>query len=509
MLSSYVFNMNLNLLSHSKRLFRAGSFRNASFSTAEYVLRALVLLVSTPIFFRVLGAELFGIWILVNTIMGFSGLFKFGMGQATVKYVSQYRATGDIPALVRVIRTTLTMYLGLGMVGGLLIYLLAPWFVSSAFKIGEEQREIAKLCLMAAGLGYPVVLLQDALEAVYRGYERFDLLSVVNFSFVLVSNGVRIAMVLLGVALPWIVLATVAIMLAFCLIRMLHLRHKFGAHLNFLPAKDLSDQKEVFSYGLFAWLTSVLGIIRQRGDVLIISALLGPAALPPYTIGLRLLEQTHALLAKASQFLFPAFSRLHSQGDVEGLRRQYDKATSIITVLASAMIVPIFMFSGPILTFWISAEFSATATPILQVMALRFAVYPLSIVNAYILQGAGKVKAMTAVMFINTLLVFGAMLLLIPAYGLVGAALAQCMVFPALLFNRVYIAKTIFGTFSLLREVMAIAPVLLLVILAAYVPLPDIGNLLELGIGFGLCAILAAVIAAFFVRIRIGMKAYA
>lgn len=487
-----------NILEYRKRLSR--NHINASFSTAEYVLRALVLLVSTPIFFRVLGAELFGIWILVNTIMGFSGLFKFGMGQATVKYVSQYRATGDIPALVRVIRTTLTMYLGLGMVGGLLIYLLAPWFVSSAFKIGEEQREIAKLCLMAAGLGYPVVLLQDALEAVYRGYERFDLLSVVNFSFVLVSNGVRIAMVLLGVALPWIVLATVAIMLAFCLIRMLHLRHKFGAHLNFLPAKDLSDQKEVFSYGLFAWLTSVLGIIRQRGDVLIISALLGPAALPPYTIGLRLLEQTHALLAKASQFLFPAFSRLHSQGDVEGLRRQYDKATSIITVLASAMIVPIFMFSGSILTFWISEEFSATATPILQVMALRFAVYPLSIVNAYIMQGVGKVKVMAAVLSVSTLFIFGAMLLLIPVYGLMGAALAQCTVLFFLLFNRAYVAKTIFGSVSLLHEFMNFLPVIILLILTAYISLPEIRDLPELGLGVILASIVSASLSWLFFK---------
>jgi O-antigen/teichoic acid export membrane protein len=477
-------------LSQLKNLSR--SKINAGASTAEYGLRALVLLVSTPIFYKALGAELFGIWILVNTIMGLSGLFKFGMGQATVKYVSQYRATGDTPALVRVIRTTLTLYLGLGVVGGLLIYLLAPWFVSSAFKIGEEQREIAKLCLMAAGLGYPVVLLQDALEAVYRGYERFDLLSVVNFSFVLVSNGVRIAMVLLGVALPWIVLATVAIMLAFCLIRMLHLRHKFGAHLNFLPAKDLSDQKEVFSYGLFAWLTSVLGIIRQRGDVLIISALLGPAALPPYTIGLRLLEQTHALLAKASQFLLPAFSRLHSQGDVEGLRRQYDKATSIITVLASAMIVPIFMFSGPILTFWISEEFSATATPILQVMALRFAVYPLSIVNAYIMQGVGEVKVMAAVLSVSTVLVFGAMLLLIPVYGLMGAALAQCIIFFFLLFNRAYVAKTIFGSVSLLHEFMNFLPVIILLILTTYVSLPEIRYLPELGLGVILTSIVSA-----------------
>jgi len=484
-------NMKLPTLSQVKeRLTR--SHINAGASTAEYVLRALVLLVSTPIFYKVLGAELFGVWILVNTILGFSGLFKFGMGQATVKYVAQYRAEEDQAALVKVVRTTLGMYLTLGLVGGLLICLLAPWLANSAFKISVEYREVATHCLMLAGLGYPVTLLQDSLESVYRGYERFDHLAIVNFSFVLVSNIVRIGMVLLGVALPWIVLVTVVLVLLFCGVRMLHLRHKFGKHLSFLPTLDLKGQGEVFSYGFYAWLTSVLGIIRQRGDILIISALLGPAALPPYTIGLRLLEQTHALLAKASQFLFPAFSRLHAKGDIGGLYRHYDKATGIIMVLSSAMIVPIFTFAGPILAFWIGEDFSVMATPVLQVMALRFAVYPLSIVNAYMLQGAGKVRVMTAVMLINTLLVFGAMLLLIPRYGLLGAAVAQCMVFPALLFNRAYISRAVFGEFHLLKEVVVIAQVVFLIILAAYVRLPEIGSILELGIGLGVVALLAA-----------------
>jgi O-antigen/teichoic acid export membrane protein len=156
------------------------------------------------------------------------------------------------------------------------------------------------------------------------------------------------------------------------------------------------------------------------------------------------------------------------------------------------MIVPIFMFSGPILTFWISEEFSATATPILQVMALRFAVYPLSIVNAYIMQGVGEVKVMAAVLSVSTVLVFGAMLLLIPVYGLMGAALAQCIIFFFLLFNRAYVAKTIFGSVSLLHEFMNFLPVIILLILTTYVSLPEIRYLPELGLGVILTSIVSA-----------------
>src|ERR1035438_6753012 len=47
------------------------SLRNSSYSLADYLLLPVLWIVATPIFLRRLGVDQYGIWMLVNTVMGF------------------------------------------------------------------------------------------------------------------------------------------------------------------------------------------------------------------------------------------------------------------------------------------------------------------------------------------------------------------------------------------------------------------------------------------------------
>lgn len=87
--------------------YRSTDFRrsslNAAYSTADYLILPILWLIATPIFVSHLGFEQYGIWMLVNTFLGFSGIMAFGLSDATIKFVSKYRGLDDEPGIARVI----------------------------------------------------------------------------------------------------------------------------------------------------------------------------------------------------------------------------------------------------------------------------------------------------------------------------------------------------------------------------------------------------------------------
>ena len=48
--------------------------------------------VMTPFMLHRLGADQFGLWVLVASVVAYGGLLDFGLSSAVVKYVARYRA---------------------------------------------------------------------------------------------------------------------------------------------------------------------------------------------------------------------------------------------------------------------------------------------------------------------------------------------------------------------------------------------------------------------------------
>ena len=79
--------------------------KNAAFSLGEYVGIPLLYLAATPLLVQRLGLDLYGLWMLINSIVGISGVLNFGFGDATLRFVSMYRGRGEATSIVRGIRT--------------------------------------------------------------------------------------------------------------------------------------------------------------------------------------------------------------------------------------------------------------------------------------------------------------------------------------------------------------------------------------------------------------------
>ncbi len=111
-----------------------------TFATAPYIVHRL-------------GAELFGIVALVQTVAGFAGIVNLGIGRALTKYVSELYWKNDVQAINRLFQTAWTTCLIAGTVG--LVVLVGPKATIGRlfFRGGPEVEGVISIAVYVAAFG--------------------------------------------------------------------------------------------------------------------------------------------------------------------------------------------------------------------------------------------------------------------------------------------------------------------------------------------------------------------
>ena len=93
----------------------------------------------TPFLIHHLGNVEFGLWVLVGSISGYSGLLEFGLRATLQRYVARYRGLNDRAALNQVFMTALVLTLVIGvLIFGVMVSL--AWVLPSFLALGDKGR---------------------------------------------------------------------------------------------------------------------------------------------------------------------------------------------------------------------------------------------------------------------------------------------------------------------------------------------------------------------------------
>ena len=150
--------------------------KNALICGGGHIVTVLSLLITTPLLLHKLGKEGMGVIILAKSILGMSGMMAFGMGQATLRYVSKYRAREDHARLSDVLSTTLTFYAILGL--ALPPHCCSLWpglWSPGLFDFEPKLFEEAVFAFRVGAVGLFGALMAESVSSALKGFERFDL----------------------------------------------------------------------------------------------------------------------------------------------------------------------------------------------------------------------------------------------------------------------------------------------------------------------------------------------
>jgi|GEM_PF-816321 len=441
-----IFNyFNTKIQHFKKSVILRSAFKNAGWSGISYLFAPLLHLAATPYLINKLGTEIYGIWMLINSIIAVSGIASLGLGTATVKYVSQYQAREDKSEVINVIRTTMSLYMILGTTAAILISLSAPFIADHIFRIQPSHRLLLIHSIQIACIALVMRFAYGVVEAVAQGHHRYDFGAQFTIIISILNIVSACIVVSLDGGLKGILLCQILVIFSGFIGLTCRVSHHIRSWAWLLPGIQVATLKKVGGYAFWSWLQTIGSMMASQGDKVIIGAILGPTQLTYYTVCQQILQVGQGFVSKALSFIFPMASSLRELNDLNRLRRLFKHGMTMAIAISCGYCVPLFLFPDILLTLWLGPEISAQASPLMSILALSTAIMTTSTVPFFYLNGSGYAR-------LNALSAFGSggsialgSYFLIPVFGLLGAAYARLCNLPISLINRTILQRKVLG----------------------------------------------------------------
>jgi O-antigen/teichoic acid export membrane protein len=395
--------------------------RNAATSYAARGLLMLSVLLVTPYLFRKLGTAGFGTWSVMVTLTTVFSLLEIGFSDGIVRLVASERARGDREAVRRTIATGTTIMAAFGVLA--LAAAVATGLFGSGLAAEGESRAftLGMLVLGAAMLArFPCV----AWGAALKGYQRYDLWNVSFMATVVLTAVGAVAAIESGAGILGLAAAHgVALVLGALLWVVLLAVTDRGAVAR--PALgDRSTRRRIAGFSSLTLAAETFVQIGQRLDVAIIAAIRGATSAAPYAAALKLQSGVQGATLPFVDLLMPMASDLWARGEREAVIRRLTLATRIAAQVTLPLAFAIALFSTDVVAVWLGPSAPpVTATIVVVLMAVQ--VLGLTAAPARkILIGVGRARLVALLSLIEGVGSVALTILLVAAYGALGAAVA-------------------------------------------------------------------------------------
>jgi O-antigen/teichoic acid export membrane protein len=306
---------------------------------------------------------------------------------------------------------------------------MAPYV---ALHIVKTDLALQTACMKSLRIGSVLILIKS-IESVFistlRAFETYGptvRIAIVSRAAILIS---AIAVTGYGLNVVWIMTATLFISVIGMFAQALALRDKIGSFL-LMPSWRLKTVSDMASFGAFSWVQAMSGVAFGQADRFLVGFLMGAPAVAYYGLCIQAAQPIHGLVAAGMHFLFPHLSTRYSVAPIPEIKRKVVAAIKVNTLAVIGLSLPVIFFGKSILTVWIGSAFPQQSSLVLPIIACGFALLGMNITAHYVLLAVGQVRVVTYLnLFAGTVMLLF-MTLLIPRYGLQGAALARVVYGP-------------------------------------------------------------------------------
>ena len=378
-------------------------------------------IVLTPIILRYINGSMYGVWVLVGSVVAYGALVDFGIASAITKYVAEYKSKGQLDEASRVISTAVMLFLGLGLLVALASAALAPLF-PRLFNLAPEHHSTAVRLVILSGLSLGLSFPCAASGAVLRGFQRFDLINVIVIATTLIGAAATIGVLLLGGGVVGLVIAGIVVMLAMQVPTIWFIRRvapelRFGPHLFSREAF-----RTVASFSSSIFLLRLGGKLESGTDEIVIGAILSMTSVTAYSLARRLSTLPQLMTEQFLTVIVPLASELEAGNDQRRLQSLYVVSTRMTLAVCVPVATCLVLLAGSVLTVWVGEEYAqySQLVAILTVAGvIDVSVWP----AGFVLQGIAKHRVTAVASVCAGVLNLGLSLILIRTLGLTGVAI--------------------------------------------------------------------------------------
>lgn len=369
---------------------------------------------------RAYGTDAVGVLALCMTLLSITSLVgRLGFDTAMIRFIAQFNSTGEKALLKEVYQKALKVVVPVSVVLSLLAYLSAGLIAQNIFKKPhlEIYFRVSTLAVV------PLVLLHINKQSL-RGLKRILEFSLLDRGIdFLISLLLIIPLSLLfGKHNIYPVLAYIfGIIGAGVMSQYIWFKHLKIKHIHKKVSLGL-NYKEMLRVSLSMFFISSMSLIMHWTDTFMLGMFRTEAEVGVYTVALRVATLTSLSLFAINSIAAPKFAELYAKNDMEGLKNTVQHSTRLIFWTSAPVLLVFVLFPSFVLGIF-GADFKEGAIALVILSAGQF-INAISGSVGYFMNMTGREKAFQNILLLATLINVVLNYILIPLYGINGAAVA-------------------------------------------------------------------------------------
>jgi O-antigen/teichoic acid export membrane protein len=294
--------------------------KHTAYNLAGALIPLALSFATVPLYLHLVGPDRYGVLAIAWLLLGYFGLFDLGLGRATSFRIASLKDP-DGAVHADVFKTAVGINMGIGAVGGVILWLAGWWFFGSIFKVGPDLRAETLQALPWLAASVPVATMTGVLSGALQGREKFletntvSVISTVLFQILPLGVAWFYGPHLAGLLAAAVLARVVAIIVMW-----------FSCHKEFTrghsPRWRKDEARELLAFGGWVTLNSFLWPLLIMTDRFLIGGLLNSRAVAVYTIPFQLAQRASVVPTAVANALFP---RLASSAE-EARNATFDKS---------------------------------------------------------------------------------------------------------------------------------------------------------------------------------------
>jgi O-antigen/teichoic acid export membrane protein len=316
----------------------------------------LTLLISIPLTLNYLGAERYGLWITISSLITVLGFADLGMGNGLLNAIAEANGRNDHKAVESYVSSAFYILTGIALFFGviwLMVYPHVSWiwlFNVTTPRAMAEAGPAVSIFIWCMLINLPIGLVQKIYDGFQEGY--------INGLWRVGSSLLGLVSLLLAIYLqadlPFLVLAMAG---SPVLILFLNAALLFGRQRPWLQPRwrmlNQTATTRILKNGSLFFILQLAVAIGFQSDNLVIARFLGASQVPQYAVPMRLFMLIPALLNFVIGPLWPAYGEAIARRDVAWALKIFKRSLLLsfgISLLPSLFLM---IFGGRIIQLWV------------------------------------------------------------------------------------------------------------------------------------------------------------
>ncbi len=426
--------------------------RNVIFGALRFVV-APIPFVMTPFILHKIGVAGYGTWAVFLAINGLTSLADLGLVGTLSKFVAEYYARRDFPALTRLMNSGLSLFLMLDLLIGGALWFASPFLASMLFH-GSAAPTLELIVLLRY---FQIVIAANVLTMLFAsvttGLQRLDLTHMISAGNVLLSALFSAFLLLRGWGLRGLVYGYIGSAILTITVYLILVRRLLPqVALNPLQL-DRAEARKMFGYSLQLYVTQAAVAVHNQVEKFFLAILVGVAAVGWYDIASDIALRVRGAIGLILGPVLPAASELSALGDEARMKELYYRTHKYLALFGVPVVCYLATISSRFVELWLGPSLRMIALPLSILLVINY-VNLVTGPGFLIFAGIGYMKPSIQSASLGIVLDIVLSLGLIYKFGFAGAVLGTSvsLLIAAGFFISLFHRKTAYPVARVLKE---------------------------------------------------------